>query len=167
MRANQNNRVSSHAHENDSNDGEQGGDGYQDELSENDRDTFNTDDAEARKLTLIQQYGKGKSSNIINESTMKSLTRAIRLVIIPKVKFLQGGKGFGSFEQPDFTNPNCWVNKVFDRIASLKNASDKKKADIWMTYRTKIKEQFSLHRSGVTLKIKNAFCDGKCIIGKC
>ena len=161
MRARPNNRVSLPAQDDDSIDCEQGRDESNDGLSENDRDTFNTDNPEARKLTLIQQYGRGKSSNIINEATMKSLTRAIRLVIIPKVKFLPGGKGFGSFEQPDFTNPNCWVNKVFDRIANLKNASDKKKADVWMTYRTKIKEQFSLHRSGVTLKIKNAFCEGK------
>ena len=135
-----------------------------DGLSETEADTFDTDNPEARKLTLIQQYARGKSTNIINEATMKSLTRAIRLVIIPKVKFLPGGKGFGSFEQPDFTHPNCWVNKVFDRIANLKNASDKKKADVWMTYRTKIKEQFSLHRSGVTLKIKSAFCNGTFIL---
>ena len=131
-----------------------------DGLTETETDTFDTDDAEARKLTLIQQYARGKSTNIINEATMRSLTRAVRLVIIPKVKFLPGGKGFGSFEQPDFTHPNCWVNKVFDRIANLKNASDKKKADVWMTYRTKIKEQFSLHRSCVTLKIKHAFTNG-------
>ena len=135
-----------------------------DGVTETETDTFDTDDAEARKLTLIQQYARGKPTNIINEATMRSLTRAIRLVIIPKVKFLPGGKGFGSFEQPDFTNPNCWVNKVFDRIANLKNASDKKKADVWMTYRTKIKEQFSLHRSGITLKIKAAFYNGMFII---
>ena len=132
-----------------------------DGVIEEDRDTVDTDDAESRKLTLIQQYSRGKSTSIINESTMKSLTRAIRLVIIPKLKFLPGSRGFGSFEQPDFTHPNCWVNKVFDRIANLKNASDKKKADVWMTYRNKIKEQFSLHRSSVPLKIKNAFCDGE------
>ena len=128
-----------------------------------DDDTFNTDERERRKLTLIKQYSRGKSTNVMNDATMKSLTRAIRLVIIPKVKFLPGGRGFGSFEQPDFTHPNCWVNKVFDRIANLKNASDKKKADVWMTYRNKIKEQFSLHRSGVTLKIKSSFCNGKWI----
>ena len=134
-----------------------------DGVIEEDRDTVDTDDAETRKLTLIQQYSRGKSTSIINESTMKSLTRAICLVIIAKLKFLPGSSGFGSFEQPDFTHPNCWVNKVFDRIANLKHASDKKKADVWMTYRNKIKEQFSLHRSGVTLKIKNAFCDGECV----
>lgn len=124
-------------------------------------DTCNTDDSDARKMTLIHQYARGKPTVTINDATLRSLTRAIRLVIIPKVKFLPGLKGFGSFEQPDFTHPNCWVNKVFDRIANLKNASDKKKADIWMAYRSKIKEQFSLHRSGVTLKIKNSFVKGK------
>ena len=120
-------------------------DSQEEDTNDDDNDTFNTDDAERRKLTLIQQYSRGKSTNVINDATMKSLTRAIRLVIIPKVKFLPGGRGFGSFEQPDFTHPNCWVNKVFDRIANLKNASDKKKADVWMTYRNKIKEQSSLH----------------------
>ena len=134
-----------------------------DGVIEEETDTVNTDDAERRKVTLIQQYSRGKSTSMINDATMKSLTRAIRLVILPKVKFLPGGKGFGSFEQPDFTHPNCWVNKVFDRIANLKNASDRKKADVWMTYRNKIKEQFSLHRSSVTLKMKNAFCNGESI----
>ena len=164
MRAHQNNTNSTAGQSNDNIDSDQEQEQTADGLTESETDTFNTDDAEARKLTLIQQYSRGKSSNIINEATMKSLTRAIRLVIIPKVKFLPGGRGFGSFEQPDFTHPNCWVNKVFDRIANLKNASNKKKADVWMTYRTKIKEQFSLHRSGVTLKIKAAFCDGKLIV---
>ena len=116
-----------------------------------------------RKIGLIQEYSKDRGNTTMNETTMKSLTRAVRLVIIPKLKFIAGGKGFGSFEQPDFTQPNCWVNKLFDRIANLKSASDKKKAEIWMTYRKKIKEQFSLHRSAKTLKIKNAFLKGKCI----
>ena len=120
-----------------------------------------TDDPEVRKMNLIRQYSIGRSTMSLNESTMKSITRAIRLVIIPKVKFLPGGKGFSSFEQPDFSNPSCWANKVFDRIGNLKNASDTKKAEIWMTYRAKIKEQFSLHRSSITLKIKNAFIKGK------
>ena len=65
------------------------------------------------------------------------------------------------FEQPDFSNQNCWANKVFDRIGNLKHASDSKKAEVWMTYRAKIKEQFSLHRSSVTLKIKNVFIKGE------
>lgn len=164
MVAQQNNTMQRHSQSNDNIDYGSEEEQTANGLTENDTDTFDTDDAEARKLTLIQQYARGKSSNIINEATMKSLTRAIRLVIIPKVKFLPGGKGFGSFEQPDFTHPNCWVNKVFNRISNLKNASDKKKADVWMTYRTKIKEQFSLHRSGVTLKIKTAFCNGMLII---
>ena len=124
-------------------------------------DTFDGDDTEVWKMTLIQQYARGRPTTNLNESTMRSITRTIRLVIIPKVKFLLGGTGFGSFHQPDFTNPNCWVNKVYDRIANLKNASDRKKADIWMTYRNKIKEQFSLHCSGTTLKIKKAFLKGE------
>ena len=129
--------------------------------SSSDGDTFPTDDSDQRRMVLIQEYSKASSSTSMNESTMKSLTRAICLVILPKVKFLPGGRGFGSFDQPDISNPNCWVNRVFDRMPHLKNASDRKKAEIWMTYRSKIKEQFSLHRSGVTLKMKKAFISGK------
>ena len=124
-------------------------------------DTFDGDDTEVWKMTLIQQYARGRPTTNLNESTMRSITRTIRLVIIPKVKFLPGGTGFGSFDQPDFSHPNCWANKVNDRIANLKHASDRKKADIWMTYRNKIKEEFSLHRSGTTLKIKKAFLKGE------
>ena len=116
-----------------------------------------------RKIRLIEEYSKGRANTVVNEITMKSLTRAIRLVIIPKLKFIAGGRGFGSFEQPDFTQPNCWVNKLFDKIANLKTASDQKKAEIWMTYRKKIKEQFSLHRSAKTHKLKSAFLKGKCM----
>ena len=131
------------------------------EINSQQSDTFSGDDTEVRKMTLIQQYARGRPTTNLNEATMRSITKAIRLVIIPKVKFLPGGTRFGSFHQPDFTDPNCWVNKVYDRIANLKNASDRKKADIWMTYRNKIREQFSLHRSGITIKIKKAFLQGK------
>ena len=130
-------------------------------IPSNNSDTFSGDKTDIRKMTLIQQYSKGRPTTNINDATMRSITRAICLVIIPKVKFLPGGTGFGSFDQPDFSHPNCWANKVYDRIANLKHASDRKKADIWMTYRNKIKEQFSLHRSGTTLKIKKAFLKGE------
>ena len=126
------------------------------------QDTSASDDVEKRKMTLMQAYARGPTiTTKINESTMRSLTKAVRLVIIPKVKFLPGLKGFASFEQPDFTSEKCWANKVFDRIANLKNASDIKKADVWMIYCSKVKEQFSLHRSSITMKIKLAFVDGK------
>ena len=77
------------------------------------------------------------------------------------MKFVSTSKAFGSFEQPDFTDNNCWVNKLFANIVTLRGASDKMKAEVWMTYRAKIKEQFSLHRSSSTLKIKRKFLDGK------
>ena len=126
------------------------------------QDTSESDDVEKRKMTLMRAYARGSTNATkMNESTMRSLTKAVRLVIIPKVKFLPGLKGFGSFEQPDFTSKKCWANRVFDRIANLKNASDIKKAEVWMMYRSKVKEQFSLHRSSVTMKIKLAFVKGK------
>ncbi len=92
---------------------------------------------------------------------MRTLAKAIRKIIIPQLKFVQSGKLFGSFEHPDFTDQHCWVNKLLDSILQLHAANDTVKAEIWMTYRKGIKEQFSLHRSSVTLKIKRNFFEGK------
>ena len=118
------------------------------------------DKIEVRRMVLIKTFSLGNTEKY-NNSTMKSINRAVRLVAIPRIRFWPTSKVFGSFEQPDFSDPNCWVNKVFDKLSNLKNASDKKKAAIWMTYRNKVKEQFSLHRSAVTSKIKNEFKKGK------
>ena len=91
-----------------------------------------------RKMTLIETYNCGNKVRR-NEDTMRRITRAVRKSIIPKVKFISNSNVFGSFDQPDFTQPpNCWANKDFDRIANLKSASEKKKAEIWMTYTAKI-----------------------------
>ena len=76
MRAHQNNTISTAGQSNDNIDSDQEQELTADGLTENETDTFNTDDAEARKLTLIQQYARGKSSDIINKATMKSLIRA-------------------------------------------------------------------------------------------
>ena len=96
-----------------------------------------------------------------NESTLRTLSKSLRKVIIPHVKFVQCSKVFGAFDQPDFTSPECWHNKLFGNIPSLCNATDEMKAQVWMTYRAKLKDQFSLHRSGVTLKIKRKFKEGE------
>ena len=130
------------------------------EFNDEEDDTFVNDPEDKRRLMLIKGYSSG-SMEKYNNSTMRSINRAVRLVAIPRIKFLPTSKAFGSFEQPDFADPNCWVNKVFDRLNNLKNASDKKKAAIWMTYRNKIREQFSLHRSSVTSKMKHEFVIGK------
>ena len=139
-----------------------------DDISMNSGSISNTnanDRQEQRRLVLIKAFSSGDTENF-NISTMKSINRAVRLVAIPRIKFLPGSKAFGSFDQPNFSDPSCWVNKVFDRSSNLKNASDKKKAKILTTYKHKIREQFSLHRSGVTSRIKVEFRKGKNLIKK-
>ena len=117
-------------------------------------------DRSTRQMELVRVYSQGNKL-IKNESTMRTLAKSMRKVIIPQVKFVQCSKVFGSFDQPDFTSAQCWQNKLFSNIPSLNNATDEMKAQVWMTYRGKLKEQFSLHRSGVTLKIKRKFEEGK------
>ena len=116
-----------------------------------------------RKMTLIETYNCGNKVRR-NEDTMRRITRAVRKSIIPKVKFISNSNVFGSFDQPDFSDPGCWVNKLFENIPTLDKASDKVKAEVWMTYKHKVKEQFSLHRSNVTLKIKKNFIKGTSFI---
>ena len=118
------------------------------------------DQLNQRRLNLISIYGKGNTIRK-NDNTMRTLAKVVRKVVLPKMKFVQSGKLFGSFEYPDFTDKDCWVNALYDNIPSMKDASDQMKAEVWMTYKKQIKEQFSLHRSGVTLKIKKNFMDGE------
>ena len=122
--------------------------------------TIGTTERDQRKMVLIQKYSDGKTMSF-NKSTLQSINRAVRKVLLPRMKFLSNLKCFGSFEQPDFSDPNCWVHRVFNELSTLKNAPDKKKAEIWMTYRSKLKEQFSLHRSSITSQIKLNFVKGK------
>ena len=121
------------------------------------------EDRSTRQMELVRVYSQGNKL-VKNESTMRTLAKSLRKVIIPQVKFVQCSKVFGSFDQPDFTSAQCWQNKLFSNIPSLNNATDEMKAQVWMTYRGKLKEQFSLHRSGVTLKIKRKFEEGKILV---
>ena len=127
-------------------------------------DTNKDSETNHRKMNLIKTYSLGITVPK-NEDTTRALTKAVRKLIVPKIKFVGNGKMFGSFEQPDFSHPECWVNKVFSTVPSIDGLSDRKKAEMWMTYRKNVKEQFSLHRSGVTIKIKNKFLNGKRSIG--
>ena len=115
---------------------------------------------EQRQMKLIKVYSQGSTLSK-NDTTLRTLAKSLRKVILPQVKFIQCSKVFGSFEQPDFTDNHCWQNKLYANIPSLNNASDTFKAEVWMTYRAKLKDQFSLHRSGVTLKIKRKFEQGE------
>ena len=123
-------------------------------------DTREGDNVIHRKRNLMNVYGEGRGT-VYNDNTMRILTNSVRKVIIPQIKFVSSKKGFGSFDQPNFADRTCWVNKLFANITTLKMASDRMKAEIWMTYKTKIKEQFSLHRAAATLKIKRKFMEGK------
>ena len=114
---------------------------------------------ETKRLKLIEKYGSNPALST-NKSTLTSINRAVRRVLLPRMKFLSTSKSFGSFDQPDFTDPNCWIHKVFAQLGSFKDASDGKKAEVWMTYRAKIREQFGLHRSAVTLGLKKTFIKG-------
>ena len=80
------------------------------------------------------------------------------------MKFLSTSKAFGMFEQPDFTDPKSWVHHVFNQLGSSMNLPDIKKAEIWMTYRSRVKEQFSLHWSSVTQNLKNLFLKGEVFV---
>lgn len=116
---------------------------------------------ERRKMELIQKYNGGQIYTQFSKSTMMSLNSAVRKVLIPRMKFVSEKKQFGQFDQPDFSDDNCWVHRVFDQLGTLKNASDNVKAEIWMMYRHKIKEQFSIHRANLTNRLKKVLLKGK------
>ena len=61
---------------------------------------------------------------------------------------------------PDLTSEDCWVHNIFEEI-NMGKSSMRTKAEIWMTYKNKVREQFGLHRSAVTMKIKKKFIEGK------
>ena len=124
------------------------------------RSTVSVAASERRKMQLMEKYGTGKTMDY-NKSTLQSFNRAVRKVLLPRMKFVSNSKSFATFEQPDFSDSNCWVHRVFDQLGALNNYSDSKKAEIWMTYRNKIKDQFSLHRSNVTTQLKTVFVKGK------
>ena len=149
----------------DSNEQEEGGDGFEsepyDEVEEEDTTNPEEEDRSKRQMELIRVYSEG-TQLLKNDTTLRTLTKSLRKLIIPHVKFVQcSNKVFGSFDQPDLTSADCWQNKLFSNIPSLNNARDEMKAQVWMTYKSRLKEQFSLHRSGVTLKIKRKFEEGK------
>ena len=124
------------------------------------RSRQSTDSISIRQMSLIKIYSDGQTL-VNNDNTLRILTKNVRKSIIPEVKFVPTSKGFGTFEQPDFTDDTCWMNKLFANIPTLKNATDTMKAEVWMTYKSKIKNEFSLHRSAVTLKIKQKFSESK------
>ena len=122
-------------------------------------DTTEKDSPGTRKLLMLKVYGEDIGHKR-SDNTQKCINTVVRNTILPKMKFVPTGNGLGSFEKPDFTNTKSWVNILFSKIPSLDNLSDGMKCKVWITYRMKVKEQFSLHRAGVTLKIQNNFIKG-------
>lgn len=123
-------------------------------------DTTDRDSKGSRKLVMIRAYAEGVG-HIKNENTMRCINSAVRGSILPKMKFVPTGCGFGSFDKPDFTDDKAWVNILYSKIPCIQGLTDNVKCKIWIAYRKKVKEQFSLHRSAVTLKIQRAFIKGE------
>ena len=122
-------------------------------------DTNEGSDPLERKALMIETYTEA-IGNEKNDNTQKCINEALRGTIIPK-KFVEEGEGFGRFDRPDFRDSKSWVSILFGKIPNLDLLSDRMKCKVWITYRKKIKEQFSLHRSAVTLKIQKAFVNGE------
>ena len=118
---------------------------------------------ERRRMKLIEKYSTGKGTKF-EARTLQSINRVVRSVILPRMKFIATTKHFGSFDQPDFADETCWVHRIFEQLGLLKNASDYRKAEIWMTYRSGISKQFSLHRSSVTSGLKKVLVRGKILV---
>lgn len=123
-------------------------------------DTNEESDPITRKALMLDTYTEA-IGNERNENTQKCINEALRGTILPKKKFVEEGEGFGRFDRPDFRDAKSWVSILYKKIPSLDLLSDRMKCKVWITYRKKIKEQFSLHRSAITLKIQKAFLDGK------
>ena len=128
----------------------------QDELSTGSASTLTV---ESQKGELLEIYSSGAKRQF-HKSTLDSINKAIRKIALPKIKFLPTTKALGGFEMPDLSSHECWVHKIFDEI-NMTRSTLKCKAEVWMTYRHKIKEQFGLHRASVTMKIKHMFVKGK------
>ena len=117
--------------------------------------------SDKQKYDLMVRYNDCKTLKPFSKNTLQSINRAVWAVVLPHMKFITSSKRYGSFEQPDFTDPNSFVHRVFNQLGNLKNTNFKTKVNIWMTYRYKIKEQFSLHRSSITSQLKILFLKGK------
>ena len=116
-----------------------------------------TDELQTTELFEIYQSGVKRQ---FHKSTLQSINKAIRKIALPKIKFLPGSKGLGGYDMPDLTSEDCWVHNIFEEI-NMGKSSMKIKAEIWMTYKNKVREQFGLHRSAVTMKIKKKFIERK------
>ena len=119
-------------------------------------DTMRGDDVERRKITLLRAYSQNSREKFM-PNTAREMRKQLRMVISPKVKFVRDSKIFGAYDKPDFSSPNCWQNELYDRIPSLRNVSDAKRAVLWMTYRRNLRKELSNQQAKWTSGIKKEF----------
>ena len=127
---------------------------------ENIQETKEGDDIKKRKMHLINVYKEGGKVNR-NKSMIPNLNASVRKAVLSHVKFTDSKKGFGTFEQPDFTSNRCWINAIFKEMRHLRDATDREKAEYWVAYRSDVRTQFQQYRSTKTKAIKNIFMKGE------
>ena len=123
-------------------------------------DTMRGDEVERRKITLLRAYSQNSREKFMS-NTAREMRKQLRMVISPKVKFVRDSKIFGSFDKPDFSSANCWQNELYDRIPSLRNISDSKRAVLWMTYKRNLRKELSNQQAKWTSAIKKEFLKRK------
>ena len=123
-------------------------------------DTTAKDTKHMREMNLIKAYADGIGMPR-DKDFERSLKKNFRAVLLPKVKFIQTGKNFGSFEQQNLTEKDCIANELFNMLPDIAQASDRTKAKYWITYRGKLKEMVSSHKAKATLAMKKKVIDGE------
>ena len=122
-------------------------------------DTMEGDKIELRLQVLNHTYNERYKLPFVQQN-FDSIKASFKRVIQPQMKFYRVGDGFGSIEKPNFTDPNQWYSRLFADIVTFKDMSDGMKAKTWLTYKSKIKELFSMHRSRMTNAIRSRFIEG-------
>lgn len=123
-------------------------------------DTDATSKKDARILNLMKVYGEGNGVPKDDE-VEKMIKKNFRSIILPDVKFVQTGKGYGSFEQQDLTDKHCIANRLFDLIPTIIDQSDRVKAQHWISYRACLKEILSTHKAKATMAMKKKIIGGE------
>lgn len=134
--------------------------GGRDERSQRENNSETIGDRELRKARLLKAYDT-EVKDKIQKNTLAALKDVLRRDIIPKVKFVGGSKSLGSFEKPDFTNPDCWQNQLFNKVPQLSRTNELNRVKLWITYKSRMKMEFGNVRGVVTKKIKGLFMESK------
>ena len=125
-----------------------------------DQDTKEGDDIEKRKSNMRRAYDDEVKMKL-DANSLRTLKSILRREIIPMVKFVPESNSFGAFEKPDFSSPECWQNKLFEKMPKLMEQGDTYKVKYWMTYKSHLKTEFANVRGIVNKKIKAVFMNSK------